>query len=165
MKISTLPLLPCMCSSFRRTSRALTQVYEAALRPVGLHATQFTILQVLSLAGERTQGELGTMMAMDSTSLTRALAVMIREGWIAERRGDDRRERWLGLSREGKAQLDRALPVWEGVQAQLRGQVGSEVWDGLLKLTRHVTAIATEQAARQIGQDNTQHNTEQGGRL
>ena len=109
MKISTLPLLPCMCSSFRRTSRALTQVYEAALRPVGLHATQFTILQVLSLAGERTQGELGTMMAMDSTSLTRALAVMIREGWIAERRGDDRRvcrarvrRNWTGRCRYGR---------------------------------------------------------------
>jgi hypothetical protein len=40
-----------MCGSFR-TSRALTQLYEEALRPVGLRATQLTILQALSYAGE-----------------------------------------------------------------------------------------------------------------
>jgi hypothetical protein len=95
MSQSPLPVLPCMCGSFRRTSRALTQLYEAALRPLGLRSTQFTILQVLSLAGEVSQGQLGDMLAMDSTSLTRTLAIMVREGWIAERRGKDRRERRL----------------------------------------------------------------------
>jgi DNA-binding MarR family transcriptional regulator len=158
MKTSLLPVLPCLCSSFRRTSRALTQTYEAALRPLGLRATQFTILQALSLAGEVTQGDLGAMLAMDSTSLTRALALMVRAGWIAERRGDDRRERWLRLSGAGEEQLGRALPVWEGVQAGLRGKLGDGTWDELLRLTRHVTAIAADQATQEIPQDNRQHN-------
>jgi hypothetical protein len=35
----------------RRASRALTLLYDRALRPLGLRATQFTILQVLSRAG------------------------------------------------------------------------------------------------------------------
>ena len=42
--------LPCLCASFRRASRALTQLYEQALRPLGVRATQFTVLQVLQLA-------------------------------------------------------------------------------------------------------------------
>src|SRR5437667_11084591 len=71
MSESPLPTLPCMCGSFRRTSRALTQMYEGALRPLKLRATQLTILQVLSHAGEVLQGQLGEMLAMDSTSLTR----------------------------------------------------------------------------------------------
>ncbi len=82
-----------MCGNFRRTSRALTQFYEEELRPLGLRATQFTILQALSLAGEVSQGQLGEMLAMDSTSLTRTLAIMSRKGWITEHRGEDRRER------------------------------------------------------------------------
>src|SRR5437016_7573185 len=98
MSQSPLPLLPCMSGSFRRTSRALTQLYEQALRPLGLRATQFTILQVLALAGEVTQQQLGNMLAMDSTTLTRTLVIMGRQAWIAERPGEDRRQRWLRLS-------------------------------------------------------------------
>src|SRR5438128_6905963 len=109
MSESPLPALPCMCGSFRRTSRALTQMYEQALRPLGLRATQFTILQVLSLAGEVSQGQLGEMLAMDSTTLTRTLEIMDRCGWIGERRGEDRRERWLRLAKAGETQLKRAL--------------------------------------------------------
>lgn len=140
-----LPVLPCMCGSFRRTSRALTQLYEKAFRQFGLRATQFTILQVLSQVGEVSQGQLGEMLAMDSTSLTRTLAVMRGQGWIRERRGEDRRERWLGLGSAGKRKLRRALPVWERTQSQLRQQLGGQVWNNLLQVTRQVTGIATTQ--------------------
>jgi DNA-binding MarR family transcriptional regulator len=132
-----------MCGSFRRTSRALTQLYETPLRPVGLRATQLTILQVLSLSGEVSQGQMSEMLTMDSTSLTRTLAIMVREGWIAERRGKDRRERRLRLSSAGEAQLKRALPVWEKVQSRLRRQLGDHAWNSLLQLTRQVTDLVT----------------------
>lgn len=62
---------PCMCATLRRASRALTQLYDEALRPLGLRATQFTVLQALSFTGEVSQGELGQLLAMDSTTLTR----------------------------------------------------------------------------------------------
>lgn len=140
----SLPILPCMCSSFRRTARALTQLYEEAFRPLGLRATQFTILQFLSIAGEVPQGQLGAMLAMDSTSLTRTLAHMVRHGWIAQRRGADRRERLLRLSRAGEKQLARALPVWEQVQSRLRRKLGETRWKELLRLTSAVTELATE---------------------
>jgi len=132
-----------MCGSLRRTSRALTQLYETALRPLGLRATQFTILQALSLAGEVTQSELGEMLALDSTTLTRTLGLMSRQGWIAERRGQDRRERWLRLSRAGETQLNRALPLWEKVQSRLRRQLGEQVWKNLLDITHQVTDLVT----------------------
>lgn len=134
-----------MCAGFRRTSRALTQMYEEALRPLGLRATQMTILQVLSRAGEVSQGELGAMLAMDSTSLTRTLAIMRRAGWVSEQRGEDRRERRIRLSAAGELKLKRALPVWEKVQARLRGRLGKREWGSLLKLTHHVTEISRTQ--------------------
>jgi DNA-binding MarR family transcriptional regulator len=138
-----LPVLPCMCGNFRRTSRALTQLYETALRPLGLSATQMTILQVLSRTGEVSQGHLGEMLAMDSTSLTRTLAIMVRQGWITQRRGNDRRERWLRLASAGEAQLRRALPLWEKVQSHLRRQIGKRAWNDLLQLTRQVAGLIT----------------------
>jgi len=134
-----------MCASFRRTSRALTQMYEEALRPFRLRSTQFTILQVLELAGEVSQGRLGEMLAMDSTSLTRTLAIMRRAGWVSEERGEDRRERRIGLSAAGKAKLKQAWPVWEKVQARVRRKLGNEKWESLLQLTHHVTEITRTQ--------------------
>ncbi|HEY6293557.1 MAG TPA: MarR family winged helix-turn-helix transcriptional regulator [Terriglobia bacterium] len=136
--------MPCLCGSFRRASRALTQHYDEALRPTGLRATQFTILQALSLAGEVSQGELGDMLAMDSTTLTRTLEIMGRHGWIVKRPGKDRRERRLRLARAGEAQLKRALPRWEELQGRLRRQFGDERWDRLLKLTNEVTNATTK---------------------
>src|SRR5258706_7543917 len=108
---SSLPVLPCLCSSFRRTARALTQLYEQALRPLGLRATQFTILQVLALAGEVTQQQLGDMLVMDSTTLTRTLVIMGRPGSIAGRRGDDRPQRLLRLGQGGATPPKRGLSV------------------------------------------------------
>ena len=141
-----LPTLPCMCGSFRRTSRALTQFYEQALRPIELRATQFTILQVLSRASEVSQGQLGEMLAMDSTTLTRTLAIMQRHGWIAERRGEDQRERRVRLSGAGQTKLNRAMVVWEEVQRRLCKQLGNQAWENLLQLTNQVTALVSPRA-------------------
>jgi DNA-binding MarR family transcriptional regulator len=133
------PPLPCMCASLRRAARALTQIYEEALRPTGLRATQFTILQALSLAGEVTQGELGQILAMDSTTLTRTLTIMGRHGWIAKRRGEDRREWRMRLSKAGEAQFKHASPYWENAQRQVRRQLGNELSDNVMKLTQEIT--------------------------
>jgi DNA-binding MarR family transcriptional regulator len=145
MTTDPLPALPCFCSTLRRTSRSLTQLYEDALRPLGLRATQFTILQALALTGEVSQGRLGEILAIDSTTLTRALEIMSRRGWITVRRGKDRRERWLRLANKGEKQLNRALPIWEKVQTNLRHQIGKQNWEKLQQLADQVTNVVTTQ--------------------
>jgi DNA-binding MarR family transcriptional regulator len=145
MKSLSTPTLPCMCANVRRAARALTQRYDEALRPLGLTITQFTILQALSLAGEPTQGQLGEILAMDSTTLTRTLAVMNRHGWIAKHYGTDRRERRLRLTRAGEAELNRAVSYWRSTQEALRVGLGKERWDELTKLVNDTTSMIAEQ--------------------
>ena len=152
MKPDSLPDLPCLCASLRRASRALSQLYEEALRPLGLRGSQFTILQVLSLAGEVNQGELGQMLAMDSTTLTRTLAIMSRHGWIARRPGEDRRVTMIRLSSAGKTQLERAEPYWEKVQARVKKKLGAGHWDELMIASNHVTRMVAEQNNQSSGQ-------------
>ena len=67
MAAESLPSLPCACASLRRAARAVTRSYEGALRPTGLKATQFTLLQTLELTGPSPQVALGDMLALDST--------------------------------------------------------------------------------------------------
>src|ERR1700747_1605023 len=126
----SLPNLPCLCATFRRTARALSQLYDEAMRPLGLKTTQFTILQALSLTGEVSQGGLGETLALDSTTLTRTLAIMKRRKWVAMRQGRDGRERLISLSTAGREQLDLASSVWQGVQDRLGTQPGDGGWEG-----------------------------------
>lgn len=137
-----LPSLPCLCGSMRRATRALTQLYERELAPAGLSATQMTILQVLSRAGEVTQGTLGEILAMDSTTLTRTLAIMRRERWLEERRGADRRERLIRLSPRGTSKLRQAEPLWARVQSGVHDALGEKDWKQLMELAQRATLAA-----------------------
>ncbi len=144
MSEKSIPNLPCLCASVRRAGRMLTQIYERAMRPTGLRATQFTLLQALSLAGDIRQRDLGEILGMDSTTLTRTLEIMARKGWISSREGKDRRERWLGLAPAGTAQFNRALPYWEKAQASLRRGLGQARWDELMKSANDITSVASK---------------------
>lgn len=120
------PILPCTCANVRRAARAITQLYDDALRESGLRATQFTLLQALSLKGELTQGQLGELLATDSTTLTRTLGSLRSLGWIRSRPGKDRRERHWTLAPAGERQLDHATPAWERAQHRIRSRVGRD---------------------------------------
>lgn len=134
-----------MCATLRRATRALTQTYDEVLRPTGLRGTQFTVLQALSLAGEVSQGRLGEILGIDSTTLTRTLKIMIRKGWIAERPGEDRRERWIRLTPAGEGQFRGAVPAWEIAQANLRLRLGEQGWEEVMRVSNRVTEMITRE--------------------
>jgi DNA-binding MarR family transcriptional regulator len=145
MKTTPVPDLPCLCANLRRASRALTQIYDEALRPVALRGPQFTILQTLSLAGEITQGRMAQILALDSTTLTRTLAIMERQGWIARREGRDRREWRIQLSKTGRSKFEKALPYWEKAQALVRKRLGERAWGDAMKFTNEITRAIVAQ--------------------
>lgn len=126
--------LPCACANLRRAARAVTQRYDAALRPAGLRATQFTLLQVLERAGGLTQGALGTILATDSTTLSRTLQPLEAAGWVRSTAGADRRRRHVALTAAGRRKLAQATPRWEKVQRRLRDRLGGPRWQALLDL-------------------------------
>jgi len=140
-----LPDLPCFCASYRRATRVLSQLYDEAIRPTGLRGTQFTLLQALDLTGEIAQGALGEVLAIDSTTLTRTLRIMLRERWIAERRGADRRERLISLTKRGRDRFNHALPFWKRAQDQLRARLGEATWRESFKLTGELASLAAHQ--------------------
>jgi DNA-binding MarR family transcriptional regulator len=138
----SLPALECLCASLRRAARAMTQAYEAELRPEGLSSPQLTLLHVLAKKGLRTQGEIADFLALDSTTLTRTLRPLESEGWIRARPGEDRRERRWELTRSGERKWKKALPAWERAQARARARLGPATVDGLLASLAQVAGAA-----------------------
>ena len=134
--------LPCACASLRRASRAVTQVYDQELRGSGLRVTQFTLLQALELSGNLTQGRLGELLSLDSTTLTRTLRPLLGRGWVRSLPGEDRRERHFQLTPAGRRQLQYARPGWERAQQRLQKALGVRDWQGLQTVLVAVTEAA-----------------------
>ena len=122
----------CACFNLRKAARTVTQLYDDALRPTGLRATQLPILGVLFAHSPMTVHELSEATAIDRTTLTRSLKPLEREGLIHSRPGGDRRVRELLLTSKGKVRLERAYPVWLATQQQVRRRLGAASMDELV---------------------------------
>src|SRR5215475_13324733 len=94
--------LPCACQSLRRLTRLVTRIYDQELRQADIEITQFGLLVGLETIGQANQKTLSAGFAMDSTTLTRTLALLRKQGWIRVKRGRDRRERVFSLTETGK---------------------------------------------------------------
>lgn len=130
--------LPCLGTSLRRATRAVTRLYDRELRESGLRSTQFTLLQALEIAGEVTQGRLGSILSLDSTTLTRSLQALIEKGWVKETRGNDRRERYLQLTPSGRRKYQDTKPAWRRAQNRLIKAIGRS-WEELDADLRRIT--------------------------
>ncbi|MER5542401.1 MarR family winged helix-turn-helix transcriptional regulator [Streptomyces sp. NPDC001118] len=118
---------PCNNLALRKASRYLSATYDKALSPVGLRATQFSILQKLSTHDEMTITSLADTIAMDRTTLASNLKPLAREGLVTvEPSATDRRARIVTLTPDGLARMKAALPLWQAVQAQFEERFGAD---------------------------------------
>ncbi len=114
----------CLCFNLRKAARAVTQLYDAALEPAGLRATQFSLLAVLDGRDAVTITDLARAMVMDRTTLTRNLRPLEKQGLVAIAPGDDRRTREVSLTRRGRQTLTRATPRWRHAQTGMLDALG-----------------------------------------
>jgi DNA-binding MarR family transcriptional regulator len=136
--------LPCACANLRRAARIVTQRYDQQLQPAGIKTTQFTLLQALTRTGSISQGNLGELLGLDSTTLTRTLAPLRRKGWIETKPGQDRREVRLTLTAEGKRKYLSALHYWQSAQRQLRRVLSEAGWKQMMESTIFTAALAQQ---------------------
>lgn len=106
----------CHCLAARKRARDLTRRYEAALRPFGLKATQFSILSVLAIKGQTLLTQLARILGLERTTLTRSLGILEANGWVYSRSSEDGRERPIEITGEGLKLLEEAFPHWKKVQ-------------------------------------------------
>lgn len=122
----------CNNLALRKAARYLGATYDKALAPVGLRATQFSILQKLSAHGETTITSLADMIAMDRTTMASNLKPLAREGLVTvEPSAADRRARIVTITPDGVSRMKAALPLWRDVQARFEESFGDDEASGL----------------------------------
>ncbi len=129
----------CNCLALRQASRYLTALYDQALSPVGIRATQFSILYRLAKEGSMAIGELAGAMAMDRTTLSANLKPMERDELVKIVPSPlDRRAKAVTLTRQGTLRYQQAFPLWEGVQEEFEGAYGEKEAKTLRSAARSV---------------------------
>lgn len=117
----------CLCFRSRRLARLLTRHFDEALRPLGIQATQLTLLAAIAGPGREGQSmtRLHEFLAMDPTTLSRNLKPLQNARLvIVERAERDKRARVVKLTVEGECLLTKALPLWRQAQDQLTETFG-----------------------------------------
>jgi DNA-binding MarR family transcriptional regulator len=107
----------CHCYALRRAARLVTQHYDRLMRPVGLRATQFTLLVALAENGPMPMTRLAARLGLERTSLTRNLKPLEAKGWVAVAADTDRRVHTVAITAPGRAKARAALPQWRKAQA------------------------------------------------
>ncbi len=123
----------CACHRVRTAARAVTRAYDEALRPVGLRATQLSVLVAVAADDALSITALARLMGMDRSTLTRNLRPLEAEGLIALGLEGWRRSRTLEITRKGRTRLREAVPLWEKAQQALRTKLGDRRWDVIRK--------------------------------
>ncbi len=117
----------CMAFRARALSRRITAIYEEAIRPLGLRASQMNVMTAVAAAGGARLSTIAEMIAIEPSSLSRVVDVMSRNGWVELRLDpDDERARIVALTRRGAALYREALPGWRRAQARTRELLGED---------------------------------------
>jgi DNA-binding MarR family transcriptional regulator len=122
----------CAVHNLRRAARIVTSLFDDALAPSRLKATQLDVLITVWRSEGMTLSRIAQLLAMDRTTLARNLDVLRRRGLITITPGVDRRARRIGLTAEGRIALEAALPLWERAQTSVVTALGGSRWAGLL---------------------------------
>ena len=133
----------CIAVRLRLLNRVVTNLYDDALRPLGLRASQLNILVVTAKLGLARPAQVCEILQLDASTLSRNLERMRAQGWLEAVHDEDGRAQPFRLTPRGKRLIDKAFPAWEEGQRRAEELLGK---DGLALL---------DQATRKVRQPKT----------
>jgi DNA-binding MarR family transcriptional regulator len=126
--------------SLRSAAQSLTRTYDAALSPAGVNANQFSLMNLIRTAEDPSVRALADISDLDHSTLVRNLKVLEKRGLVAMRAGKDARTRVVELTRDGRATLRTATPLWQGVQNDFLEKLGEDKRADLKNMLSALTA-------------------------
>ena len=130
----------CACFNVRRTSRAITQFFDAEVRQHGIRPTQTPILGALQAKNGWSMAELSEWLGMERTTLLRNLRPLQRDGLVRAKGGGRGGHVELEITDKGRSALGKALPAWRSAQDKVVAILGRERWSAIISDLEDVAA-------------------------
>ncbi len=134
----------CTAFNLRKASRAVSQLFDDALRDSGIRGGQFTIMSVVLHSQPVPVKDLAEKLVMDRTTLTRNLKPLERDGLIRIEAGNDRRVREVSMTEQGTAVLKQAYPRWREAQSRMITGLGESSLEELLSSLQSTIGVIRE---------------------
>ncbi len=116
----------CIAVRLRLLNRVVTNLYDDALRPLGLKVSQLNILIVTAKLGLARPAQVCDILQLDASTLSRNIKPLQAHGWLQIVPDDDARAQPFRLTPQGRRLIDKAVPAWEKAQRQAMELLGDE---------------------------------------
>lgn len=117
----------CIAVRLRMLNRLVTNIYDEALRPLGLKVSQLNLLVATAKLGTAQPAVVCKHLHLDASTLSRNVDRMMARGWLQVVPGDDARSQPFRLTPRGKKLLERAVPSWNEAQQRVKKLLGGDM--------------------------------------
>lgn len=121
----------CIAVRMRMLNRVVTNIYDDALRPLGVKVSQMNILVAAGRMGTARPAEVCETLHLDVSTLSRNVERMKARGWLEVIPDDDGRAQPFRLTAQGRKLLEKAAPAWKKAQRQAKDILGDGIVDQL----------------------------------
>jgi DNA-binding MarR family transcriptional regulator len=134
---SALIAAECLAVRLRALNRAVSSLYDEALRPHGLRVSQLNLLVAVARMGTAKPGDLCRLLRMDKSTLSRDAEVLRRHGWLDVDEGSGR-ARPLRITHAGRTLIKTVVPAWTQAQRKTRKLLGDDGANAVLQMAHRL---------------------------
>ena len=114
----------CLAVRIRLLNRTVTNIFDDALRPLGVKVSQLNVLMVVAKRGPLSPGDVARRLNMEKSTMSRNVDRMRARGWLVVSEGDSGRKQILALGPAGRKLIEKSLPLWKKAQARTEALLG-----------------------------------------
>ncbi len=114
----------CLSVRLRLINRMVGAIYDEALRPHGIKASQLNILVAVSGFGRVTSRQLCQVLQMDTSTFSRAVARMKNKKWLQVEPSGEGKILKIEVTKAGFKKIEQVYPDWQRAQAKALEALG-----------------------------------------
>lgn len=115
----------CVGARVRTVARAVSTIYEEAMRPLKVRFSQMNILVTAAKLGDTQPAELCKLLQLDHSTVSRSVDRLVERGWLEILPDDDGRASPFRITEKGRALVRKAHPAWKEAQDRALDLLGS----------------------------------------
>lgn len=133
----------CIAVRLRLLTRAVTRLYNNALRPHGVTVSQMNILVAVCRMGEAKPQAICHVLQLEKSTLSRDVERMLARGWLQSMPGQDARTIRLKVTPAGERLVEKTIPAWKNAQRQAKALLRKQ---GIVSLQKAVATIRSAES-------------------
>ncbi len=122
----------CLSVRLRLMNRMVGAIYDEALRPHGIKASQLNILVAVSAFGRVTSRQLCRVLHMDTSTFSRAVARLKKNQWLLVESSGEGKVLKIAVTKAGFNKIEQVYPDWQRAQAKVMEILGESTSEMLI---------------------------------